>query len=354
MIGQLSFANARAAWLLPPLLLLLGLTLVERRRRQALLRAWGDHALVSRFSDLGAAWLLRLRPFVLFLALVAVVAALARPVLATRPGDDRRAPPDMVMLFDVSRSMGAEDYAPTLSRLGKAKAMVLDALSRLAGARVGIVTFAGAAFPQAPLTTDQTALRYVVSDWVFIESAPPGGSEVAQGIKTATKLFDGLKRERVILLFSDGGGADTESLGPALAEARANGIRIFTFGLGGPGSSRLPRYDGAGKFLGWLTVDGEIVTTTLDDRAMREIAAATGGAYSTVLTGRELRRTLDRLDVPRVPASGGTRDLFQWPLAAALVLLLLDRAGTALPAAWRWRRARGDPGRWLRDRRATS
>lgn len=354
MIEQLSFANAWAAWLLPPLLLLLGLTLVERRRRQALLRAWGDHALVSRFSDLGAEWLVRLRPLVLSLALVAVVAALARPVLATRPGGDRQAPPDMVVLFDVSRSMGAEDYAPTLSRLGKAKAMVLEALPRLAGARVGIVTFAGAAFLQAPLTTDQTALRYVMSDWVFIESAPPGGSEVAQGIKTTIKLLEGQERERVLLLFSDGGGGDTESLGSALAEARVNGIRIFTFGLGGPGYSRLPQYDGAGKFLGWLTVDGEIVTTTLDDRTMREIAAATGGAYSTVLTGRELGRTLDRLGGLRGPASGGTRELFQWPLAAALVLLLLDRAGTALPGAWRRRRARGDPGRWLRDRRATS
>lgn len=332
MIKELSFANAWAVWLIPPLLLLLGLILVGMRRRQALLTAFGDLPLVSRFSRLGPEWPRRLRPLFLSLTLVTVAGALARPVLATKPGEDRRTPVDVVVVFDVSRSMGAEDYAPKMSRLGKAKAMVLEALPGLAGTPVGIVTFSGAAFRQAPLTSDHAALKYILAHWVFIESAPPGGSDLAQGIRTAARLFDGRQGERMILLFSDGGQAGSEDLRSALTEARSNGIRIFAFGLGGPVPSKLPTYGSDGKFSGWLTLNGDVVTTRLDEGAVKETAVATDGGYSRVVSGHELSQTLDRLTIPRAKSAAEPRELFQWPLAAALAFLLLERGGGL--AAW--------------------
>jgi hypothetical protein len=87
----------------------------------------GELPLLSRFSRLGSDGRRRLRPLFLSLALAAVVVALAGPVLGTRPGEDGRRPVEIVVVLDVSRSMGAEDYAPTVSRLGKARAMESDA-----------------------------------------------------------------------------------------------------------------------------------------------------------------------------------------------------------------------------------
>ncbi|MFQ5898690.1 MAG: VWA domain-containing protein, partial [Candidatus Methylomirabilia bacterium] len=334
MIEELAFTNAWAVWLIFPLVLLLGLILVEARRRQAFLKAFGDLPLVSRFSTLGPEWSRRLQPLFLSLALVAVAMALARPVLATRSGEDRRRPLDIVVLLDVSRSMGAEDYAPKISRLGKAKAMILDALPDLVGTRVGIVTFARAAFRQAPLTADHAALKYVLANWVFIESAPPGGSDIAQGIRTAVRLFRGRQGERALLLFSDGGQAKSEALRSALAEARLNRVAIFTFGLGGPVPSKLPEYDDNGRFSGWLILNGAIVTTRLDEGIMKEIAVGTDGGYSRVISGRELSQTLTRLQISHRQSQAESRELFQWPLAAALVLLFLERLSLGL-IGWR-------------------
>jgi Ca-activated chloride channel family protein len=333
MIKGLSFSHPWAVWLIPLLLLLLGLVLVEMMRRQALLKAFGELPLVSRVSRLGLERPRRLRPLLLALALIGVTAALARPVLAIKSGENDRSAPDIVVLLDVSRSMGAEDYAPKTSRLGKAKAMLLEALPDLAGTRVGIVTFAGASFQQAPLTGDHVAIKYILTNWVFIESAPPGGSDIAKGIRTAARLFKSRQREQVILLFSDGGQDQPVDLRGALADARSNAIRVFAFGLGSSVGSKIPRYDGAGQFSGWLTVNGEVVTTRLDEDVMKEIAAGANRGYSRVVSGQELRQTLNRLMIPRAH-SPEARELFQWPLAAALVLLFLERAGSGL-TGWR-------------------
>jgi Ca-activated chloride channel family protein len=334
MIGRLSFPNAWVVWLIPLLLLLVGLTLVEMRRRQTLLKAFGERPLMSRFSRLGPERARWLRPLLLPLALAGVTVALARPVLTTRSVGDGGRPVNLVVLLDVSRSMGAEDYAPKVSRLGKAKLMLLEALPDLAGRRVGVVTFAGAPFRQAPLTDDPGALKYILSNWVVIESAPPGGSDIAQGIRSATRLFEHEQGERIVLLFSDGGQDRSQDLRAALAEARSHGVRVFAFGLGGSIASKLPQYDRDGKFSGWLAVNGEIATTRLAEGVLEDIAAETGGAYSRVAIGQELKQTLNRLKIPRERSPAEPRELFQWPLAAALVLLFLERVGATLPG-WR-------------------
>lgn len=327
MPGGPSLANPLALSLVPLLLLLSGLLLREARQRRAFLRSLGDLRLVRGVSRLGPH---RLRPVLLSLALTGVIAALARPALAPASGADDRRPLDVVVLLDVSRSMAAEDYAPRLSRLGKAKAMILDTLPWLAAEQVGIVTFAGAPFRQAPLTDDHGALRYILNRWVFIESAPPGGSDIAQGIRAAIRLFGSRASHRIVLLFSDGGQNQMEGLRSALADTKSNGVRIFAFGLGGPVASRLPQYGADGRFSGWLTINGRVATTKLQEDVLREAAAGTGGAYVRVVSGRELHQALDRLGAPRSSSTPEARELFQWALAVALILLALERANAEL------------------------
>lgn len=330
MIEGVDFVNRWAVGLVPPVLLLTGLILVEARRRRALIEAFGDGRLVSNYSRLGPAWVRRLRPVALSMALVAVVAGLARPVVAVQATGAGQRPLDVVVVLDVSRSMGAEDYGPGISRLRKARAMLLEALPELEGTRVGLVTFAGAAFPQAPPTVDHGALRYILTDWVFIESAPPGGSDVAQGIRAGIRLLGDRPGPTTLLLFSDGGDAAPDDLGAALADARSKAIRIFAFGLGGPVPSRVPRYDRNGRFAGWLTLNGKVATTRLDEPTLKAITAATDGAYWRVVSGRELRQTLARLQISRVGSPLAPPELFQWPLAAAILLLFVESAGSRL------------------------
>lgn len=64
---------------------------------------------------------------------------------------------DVVYALDVSRSMLAEDIAP--SRLEKAKLLISKSLDGLGGDRVGIIAYAGSAYPALPITTDYAAAK---------------------------------------------------------------------------------------------------------------------------------------------------------------------------------------------------
>jgi probable phosphoglycerate mutase len=95
------------------------------------------------------------------------------------------------MIIDVSKSMGAEDYPP-LSRLDKAREIILQMVPQLHGNRVALVTFAGNSFRQAELTEDFTALEYILKHWVHLDSAGMSGSALGRALETCRAAgFDG-------------------------------------------------------------------------------------------------------------------------------------------------------------------
>src|SRR5262249_36782271 len=85
---------------------------------------------------------------------------------------------DVMVLLDVSRSMLAEDAAP--SRLERAKADVLDLVDKLKGHRLGLTAFAGRAVVLCPLTSDAAFVRMVVKG-VSVRSVSPGGTRIGDG-----------------------------------------------------------------------------------------------------------------------------------------------------------------------------
>jgi Ca-activated chloride channel family protein len=188
---------------------------------------------------------------------------------------------DVVMLIDVSKSMAAEDYHPD-SRLHKARSIILEMLPQLRGNRVGIVTFAGNSFRQAELSEDFAALEFILKHWVDIDSAGVGGSDLGRALETSLAVLpEDTDRKRLILLFSDGGDdtANVDEVLPKIAQRRA---RVIAFGMGGLEASRIPRYDAAQKFLGYIEANGQTVTTRLNEASLQHIARATQGMYQRV------------------------------------------------------------------------
>jgi Ca-activated chloride channel family protein len=185
------------------------------------------------------------------------------------------------MLIDVSKSMAAEDYHPE-SRLHKARSIILEMLPQLRGNRVGIVTFAGNSFRQAELSEDFTALEFILKHWVDIDSAGVGGSDLVRALETGLAvLSEETDRERLILLFSDGGD-DPQNFDEVLTKIAQQRVRVIAFGLGGLEQSRIPRYDAAHKFLGYIEAKGQTVTTRLNEASLQHIARATQGMYRRV------------------------------------------------------------------------
>ena len=83
--------------------------------------------------------------------------ALVNPKVGTKLETVKREGVDIVFAVDVSKSMLAEDIAP--NRLEKAKQLVTQIVNNLASDRVGIIAYAGKAFPQLPITTDYAAAK---------------------------------------------------------------------------------------------------------------------------------------------------------------------------------------------------
>jgi Ca-activated chloride channel family protein len=147
---------------------------------------------------------------------------------------------------------------------------------------VGIVTFAGNSFRQAELSEDFTALEFILKHWVDIDSAGVGGSDLVRALETGLAVLpEETDRERLILLFSDGGD-DTQNFDEVLTKIVQQRARVIAFGLGRLEQSRIPRYDAAQKFLGYIEVKGQTVTTRLNEASLQHIARVTQGMYHRV------------------------------------------------------------------------
>lgn len=236
---------------------------------------------------------------------------------------------DLVVCLDVSRSMLARDLAP--SRLQRARAEVRALAEQLDGDRLGLVVFAGAARLAVPLTADlDTCLGLL--ELADPASARLGGTDLGAALDTAlAALADARAEHAAILLLSD--GEDLAGSGLAAAErCRERGIAVHCVGLGSARGSKIA-VDGEGGETFLRDSQGREVVTVLDAAGMRRIAAASGGDYVEAGPGEFALLDLhERRIAPmarrayRAEGDAPPRNRYQWPLAGAVLLALLELA----------------------------
>jgi Ca-activated chloride channel family protein len=329
--------------LLLPLVALAGL-LLRRRRRRILARFAGGPQLVERFTGQVSPHRRALKLLLLHLALAAIPLALARPQWGTRLEPIERRGADVVVVLDTSLSMATEDLAP--SRLAHAKHSIDAVLSRLAGDRVALVTFAGEAALECPLTVDQGAVRLFL-DAVDVHSVSRGGSGLAGALRVALgalRLDEPGDRGRAILLYTDGedheGGVDR-----VVAEFESAGVPIFVVGTGTVRGGPIPLRDERGALTGYKKDrEGRVVTSRLDEALLGRIALDTEGRYHGATAGElevePIAEALGALAAGDLGTELRSRyeERFQLPLALgwlalAIETVLSDRRGR--PAAQR-------------------
>ena len=119
-------------------------------------------------------------------ALILLFAAAARPSwgVSIQPyaGQGR----DIMVVFDTSRSMLAQDVRP--SRLEHAKWLVRELVKMNPGDRFGLIAFAGQAFLECPLTIDKTSFLASLDD-LNTDTIPVGGTNIEQALSTAIHGF---------------------------------------------------------------------------------------------------------------------------------------------------------------------
>jgi Ca-activated chloride channel family protein len=327
--GFLQFASA---WALPLLLVLPAWWLWRRKRKPPAI-------VFSRVSALtkgprAGRGVTRMLFLLRNMVLIGSVLALARPRSGARAEDVSSEGINIVIAFDISSSMLAQDFQPQ-NRLEVARDKVKQFVSLRKSDRIGVVAFSGEALTQVPLTTDYPVVTQAIN------SLQPGqledGTAIGTAIATsANRLRDAPGASRVMVLLTDGvnnrGSIDPRT---AARAAAALGIRIYTIGVGTEGMAPVP----VGRGLFGLRY--EMRPVEIDDRLLTEVARLTGGRYFRARDAAALdriTREIDRLE--RVPVQTRTyvrfTELYRWPLLLALLalageILLVARRGP-LPA----------------------
>ena len=272
--------------------------------------------------------LLWLRRVVFCLVVVATCVALARPLGSMRMEETERRGLDILFAIDTSRSMLTPDVKP--DRLTRAKLAVEDLLDRLNGDGVGLVAFAGEAFLQAPVTTDYDAFRETL-EALDTNTIALGGTDIASAIRLSesTLAMRG-DTQKVMVLITDGEDLGGDALLAAQAAAQ-KGMVIFTIGVGTQSGELIPVPDGAGGNQFVKDPSGNFVRSHLDADMLKNIAAATGGVYVPLgpqgqgvvnLYDEKLKELAQHQHADRQVAVYA--ELFQWPLAVAIGLLILE------------------------------
>jgi Ca-activated chloride channel homolog len=309
---------------IPVLAILFLWVLFWRRRTQ---QKFAESELLKRLSPNRSVFKSFLKLAVLSLALLCLSFALVNPKIGTKIETVKREGVDVVFALDVSKSMLAEDIAP--NRLEKSKQLVTQIINSLAGDRVGIIGYAGSAFPQVPITTDFSSAKLFLGS-MNTDMVSSQGTAITEAISLAETYYnDEEQTNRVLFIISD--GEDHEgNVQSIVEEASKMGIKIFTIGVGTVNGAPIPiKRNGILQFYK-RDENNEQVITKLGEQTLQEIAANANGQYIDGSNTKEVVESvtaiLNGMDKKEFESKQFTdfKDQFQWFLGGAILFLVLD------------------------------
>ncbi len=295
-------------------LILAALYVLARRRRRRYTLRFTNVALLQSVSGRGPGIRRHVSPALFLLGAAGLLLAMSGPVLNLEVA---RSNASVMLAIDVSGSMQATDVQPT--RLEAARSAARTLIDQLpANARIGLVTFNGAATVASPLTDDRGQVE------VALDGLRAGGATaIGDGLSLAlqqlgppSRTASGARRApAIVVLLTDGVSNRGTDPVAAAARAAAAGVPVETVGIGQRNAV--------------VQVQGQDVGG-VDERTLEAIASATGGRYHYAEATDQLRQ---------IYASLGSRfgwEFVRWdatvPLVAIGTAAVLAAAGLSL--AW--------------------
>ena len=265
------FARSVYLWLLLLVPLIPVGYAAARRLRTLRVRRFGDEALVEELMPSRSRSKGWIRIILWSLAFGCFVIGLARPQVGAKLSERETEGAEIMICLDVSNSMLAEDYSP--NRLERAKLAISRIVDKLQEDRIGLIIFAGTSFVQLPITTDYVSAKMFLSS-INTGSVPIQGTAIGDAILTAAKGFSAQsEKSRAIIVITDGENHEDDPVAAA-RQATELGCKVYTIGVGSAQGQPIPVQDGLLK-----DREGNIVVTRLDDKVLRDVAAAGNGAY---------------------------------------------------------------------------
>jgi len=233
----------------------------------------------------------------------------------------------LVVALDLSRSMDAQDVAP--SRMLRARLKILDILERRASGQTALIVYSSNAFTVAPLTTDTDTIAALVNS-LSTDIMPSRGSYPTAAIYKGQQLLEqaGAAFGEVLLITDGGSSPATER---AARDLRDAGYTLSVLGVGTSEGAPIPKLSG-----GFVTDQaGRIAVARLEERGLRELAMSGAGRYATLSSdGRDLDYLMAG-EVSARQASDDTLATDQWREEGPwLALLLLPLGALAFRRGW--------------------
>jgi Ca-activated chloride channel family protein len=315
--------------------LLIWLYARNQQRRRKIAEKFSSLLTVEGAEGRTRNWRLHLPAALFLIGLAILMLAMARPqTTVSLP----KVQGTLILTFDVSGSMAADDLKPTRMEAAKAAAREFVAQQPL-NVQIGVVAFSDSGFSVQAPTDDKEAILASID-----RLQPARGTSLANGIlvslntiaaanaienpgfysnltpaptQTPTPVPQGVYAPAAIILLSDGENTANPDPLEAVQTAADQGVRIFTVGIGTP----------AGAI---LDVEGFKVHSQLDEEMLKAISQRTGGEYFNAESEQDLLDIYKNLDTQLVvrPEEMEITSI----LAGAGVLVLL--AGGIFSLAW--------------------
>lgn len=311
-------------FILPFVVVLFLYTSYWKRKKK---KEFGDLEMVKKLSPESSVFKPVLKLVVILLALAGMIFGLVNPKIGTKMETVKREGIDIVFAMDVSKSMLAEDVAP--SRLEKSKQIVSQIINQLGSDRIGIVAYAGSAFPVLPITTDYSVAKMFLQS-MNTEMVSSQGTSLDEAIKLSSTYFDDKSKTCKLLILISDGEDHSEGAKVAADEANKQGMRIITIGIGTEKGGTIPLKKNGVVESYQRDNNDEVVVTKLNRSSMEAIAKATKGGYVNGNNTKEvleyIKASLDDIQKTEFESTqmADFQSQFQWFLGFAFVLLFLD------------------------------
>lgn len=294
MLALSVFHFLRPLWLLLVPVILALWWLIRRRRSGRNTAAQGIAPHLQTAMEVGRNLARRIRPIDgVVLTLLLLVTAAAGPTWSRQPNPLVAQSAPVVVVLKVTKSMESTDLAP--SRLERGKQKIRDFLDLRAGARSGLVAYAGTAHVVVPMTEDASIIQPYL-EGLSADVMPKEGADFAQALNRAQGLLDG-EGGGALLLVAD--GLDPADV-PAV-ESAPMPVAVL---------SMLPE---GTRDRGLDALGNRVIAVQPDDGDIRRLDRTLNAAYRQSL--------LENSDDPWLDQG----PLLAWP--AALLLLLWFRRG---------------------------
>ncbi|CAI8364161.1 MAG: Uncharacterised protein [Flavobacterium sp. SCGC AAA160-P02] len=309
--------------IIPAIIVIFLLVFWWKKRTQ---KKFASNALLSKLAPNVSVFKSVLKLFFFIIGISFLIIAMVNPKMGTKLKTIKREGVDVVFALDVSKSMLAEDIAP--NRLEKSKQIISKIIDKLGSDRVGIIIYAGNAYPLLPITTDHAAAK------MFLQNASPDlvssqGTAINDALNLAKTYYNNEEQtNRFLIIISD--GEDHQEETKQFAKNISNdGIKVFTIGVGTEKGGPIPLKVN-GSLIGYKKYKGETVLTQRNPILLKGIAEAAEGNYIDGNLTEKPVKAIEEIITNAQKSEFETKqfsdykDQYQWFLGIGIFFLILD------------------------------